>query len=274
MKNIHKISTGIAIAGLLVIASAAYAQTASTNKGFFGHGGHAAFVRPIAGTVSAINGTTSLTMTVQASSTAAITTYTVNTSGSKILKSGATTTVSSIQVNDKISVIGTVAGTNITAKVIIDGVLPQTTGPPAWTKGGRTGSTIGRSFASSTRAFNKTFVRPSAIGSVSSIIDSSSFTLAERTKTSTTTLTIDTNSSTVFREGLPAGQAGTTTAAFSNLAVGNLVAVTGTTTSTDQILASKVTIIPKTSFGKGMNSKGSSGHRKGSFKGFASTTPQ
>ena len=126
MKNIHKISTGIAIAGLLVIAGAAYAQTASTNKGF---------ARPIIGTVSAINSSTSLTMTVQASSTAAITTYTVNTSGSKILKSGATTTVSNIQINDKISVIGTVAGTNITAKVIIDGVLPQTTWPARLDKG-------------------------------------------------------------------------------------------------------------------------------------------
>ncbi len=260
MKNIHKISTGIAIAGLLVIAGAAYAQTASTNKGF---------ARPIIGTVSAINSSTSLTMTVQASSTAAITTYTVNTSGSKILKSGVTTTVSNIQINDKISVIGTVAGTNITAKVIIDGVLPQTTGPPAWTKGGRTGSTIGHSFASSTRAF----VRPAAIGSVSSIIDSSSFNLAERTKTGTTTLTIDTNSSTTFREG-------TTTAEFSNLAIGNLVAVTGTTTATDQILASKVMIMPKiafgkgNNFGKGMNGKGNSGHKKGSSNGSTPTTPQ
>jgi hypothetical protein len=145
MKSIHKISTGIAIAGLLVIASATYAQTASTTKGFFSHGGHAPVARPIVGIVSAINGSTSLTMAVQASSTAAITNYTVNTGSAKILKSGTTASIGSIQINDKISVIGTVAGTNIAAKVIIDGVLPQTTGPPAWTKGDRAGSTIGRS---------------------------------------------------------------------------------------------------------------------------------
>jgi hypothetical protein len=149
MKSIHKISTGIAIAGILVIASAAYAQGASTARGFSGHGGHAPFSRPIVGIVSAINGQTSLTMTVQASSTAAITNYTVNIGSTKILKSGTTTSIGSIQINDKISVIGAVAGTNITATVIIDGVLPQTTGPPAWKKGGRAGSTIGRSFASS-----------------------------------------------------------------------------------------------------------------------------
>jgi hypothetical protein len=241
MKNIHKISAGIAIAGFLVVASAAYAQNATTNKGFFGHGG--SFTRPIVGTVTAISDN-DLIIDVQASSTAAITNYTINTSNAKVLKSGTTTSIGSIQINDKIAVIGTVSGTNITAKVIIDGILPQTTGPPAGKKGGL-GASSGhnRSFASSTLSF----VRPTTIGSVSYIIDSSSFTLAERTKTGKTTMTINTDSSTMFREG-------TTTASFSNLAVGNLVAVTGTTTATDEILAGKVSIMPKMAFTKGQKS--------------------
>ena len=265
MKSINKIPIAVAIVGFLVVASAACAQTASTTRGSFGHGGNASFARPIVGIVSSVDDSTNLTITVQASSTAAITTYTVNTSNSKILRSGATTTASSIQINDKIAVIGTVSGTNINAKIIFDGVLPQTTGPPAWEKGGRIGSTTGHSFASSTRAFDKNFVRPAAFGSVSAVTGDASFALDERTKTGTTTLTIDTDSGTAFREG-------TTTAEFSDIAVGNLVAVIGTTTSTNEILASKVTIMPEVAFGKGndfargMNGKG--------FKRFASTTPQ
>jgi len=260
MKNINRISAGFAAIAFLVVASAAYAQTVTTIGGAAGHSNHKAIERPIVGVVTLVNNG-SISMTVQASSTAAITTYTVSTNGAKIIKSGATTTVSSIQINDKIAVIGTVSGTDIAAKTIIDGILPHTTGPPTGIKGGRFGSTTGRSFASSTQPF----VRPAAFGTVSAINGSSSFSLAEKTKTGTTTLSIDTNQSTVFREG-------TTTASFSTIAVGNLVAVSGTTTSTNEILASKVTIMQKTTFGKGSN-----GHKKGlpkGFKGTASTTEQ
>jgi hypothetical protein len=266
-RNINKISVGIAIAGFLVITSVAYAQTAATAKTFFEHGRHAPSARPIVGTVSATNGSTSLTMTVQASSTAAVTTYTVNTSNARVLKDGTTTPASSIQINDKIAVVGTVSGMNVTAKVIFDGVIPHTTGPPAGNKGGHAGSTTGRSFASSTRSSFVKFVKPAAFGSVSAITSGSSFTLAQRSKTGTTTMIIDTDSSTTFRGG-------TTTAGFSNLAIGNLVAVTGTTTATDQILAGKVMIMQQGNFGKGIAGKGFGGHKTGSFKGFASTTPQ
>ncbi|MDR3558341.1 MAG: DUF5666 domain-containing protein [Candidatus Pacebacteria bacterium] len=261
-RNINKISAGIAIAGFFVIATVAYAQTAATAKTFMEHGSRTPSVRPITGTVSATNGSTSLTMTVQASSTAAVTTYTVNTSNARVMKDGTTTPVTSIQINDKIAVVGTVSGMNITAKVIFDGVIPHTTGPPAGNRGGHAGSTTGRSFASSTRPF----VKPAAFGSVSSITSGSSFTLAQRSMTGTTTLTIDTDSSTTFREG-------TTTAGFSNLAIGNLVAVTGTTTAVGEIQASKVMIIPQGSFGKGEKGNGISG-RKGWSKGSAASTPQ
>ena len=256
MKNIHKISASAVIVSFLVIASSVFAQTTVT----MGLSGHAGFSRPIVGTVSAISSPTSFTMSVQASSTTAITNYTVNTANTKVLRSGVAISASSIQINDKIAVMGTVLGTNITAKTIIDGILPQTTGPPGGQKGGRAGSTIGHSFASSTRAFDTNFVRPAALGLVTAIINSTSFNLAERTKTGTTTLTIDINSSTTYREG-------TTTAEFSNLAVGNLVAVTGTSASTNEILASKIMIMPAMkhvgNFGKGSNSKGFGGHKKG-----------
>lgn len=262
--NINKISASVAIVGFLVIVSVAYAQTSAMSKTFSVHGRHTLSARPIVGTISSTNGSTSLTMTVQASSTVAVTTYTVNTAGARIMRDGTTTSLSSIQINDKVAVVGTISGTNIIAKVIFDGIIPHTTGPPASWKGGRTGSTIGRSFASSTRLLMKL----AAFGSVSNITSGSSFTLAERSKTGTTTLTIDTNSSTAFREG-------TTTAGFSNLAVGNLVAVTGTTTSTNEILASKIMIIPQGSFGKGkgFTGRGFGGHN-GWSKGSASTTPQ
>jgi hypothetical protein len=135
MKNIHKISAGLAVVGFLIFAGMAYADTGATTAKFLGHGTHPLFARPIAGVVSVINGG-SLTMTVQASSTAAITTYTVNISSARILRSGTTTSIGSIHINDKVAVIGIISGTNITAKVIFDGILPQTTGPPAGEKSG------------------------------------------------------------------------------------------------------------------------------------------
>ena len=106
--------------------------------------------RPIVGTVTE-NSNGSLTLAVVASSTGAVTTYTVETGNAKVLRDGTTTTALNIQVNDHVAVIGSLSGSNVTARVIFDGVIPHTTGPPAWKKGGRTGSTIGRSFASSTR---------------------------------------------------------------------------------------------------------------------------
>ena len=262
-RNINKISVGIAVAGFFVIASVAYAQTAATAKTFFEHGSHAPSARPISGTVSATSGSTSFTMTVQASSTAAVTTYTVNTTNARVLRDGTTTPVTSIQIGDKIAVVGAVSGTNITAKVIFDGIIPHTTGPPIGWKGGHAGSSTGRSFASSTRPF----VKPTTFGSVSDISSGSSFTLAERTKTGTTTMTIDTDSSTAFREG-------TTTAGFSNLAVGNLVAVTGTTTAIDQILAARVMIMQQGHFRKWTAGGGFGRQRIGSSNGNKPTIPQ
>lgn len=72
------------------------------------------------GAVAAINGTT-LTITSQDG-----TTYTVDTAKAKITRgfgpNTETLALTDIKVGDKIGVMGTISGTNITAKTIIDGV--------------------------------------------------------------------------------------------------------------------------------------------------------
>jgi hypothetical protein len=243
-----------AVAGAyLAMAAVAFAAQGTTT----GHsGGHPSFMRPLAGTVSAV-GNGSLTVSVLASSTAAVTTYTVETGSARILRDGTSTTASAIEAGDRVMVFGTLSGTVDTAKLIMDGMPQRATGPPAFHKGGQAGSFRGRSFASSTRPSSTAFAR---FGTVEAL-NGSSFTLAERTRTGTTTFAVDTDSGTQFREG-------TTTASFSNLAVGNLVAVTGTTTATDEILASKVMIFPKLPFP--INPKGFGG--KGRWKGHATST--
>ena len=76
----------------------------------------------VMGTVSAINGTT---VTVQSHSfgkNAATTTYMVDASNATVFKNNATSTISSVAVNDRIIVMGTVSGTNVTATSIRDGI--------------------------------------------------------------------------------------------------------------------------------------------------------
>ena len=124
MKNARKISTGFAVVSFLIFVGIAHAD--------IGQGNHQLFVRPIVGVVTAVNDNDLIigVIDAQGSSTAIITNYTVETHNARILKLGTTILVGSIQINDKIVVIGTVSGTNITAKVIFDGVLPLVRGPP------------------------------------------------------------------------------------------------------------------------------------------------
>ncbi|MDQ1282016.1 MAG: hypothetical protein QG630_367 [Patescibacteria group bacterium] len=74
------------------------------------------------GTITAINGNT-LTMSVTfrgegKNSTTTTKIFTVDASTAKIIKSGATSSVSSIVIGDKVSILGRISGTNITAKII------------------------------------------------------------------------------------------------------------------------------------------------------------
>lgn len=88
------------------------------------------------GTVSAINGTT-LTVDGHSASTTATTTYSVDASSAKIFKGSATTTatISNIAVGDKVVVEGTVTGTSVVAKVIIDGAQLRMMNGEAWRDG-------------------------------------------------------------------------------------------------------------------------------------------
>lgn len=78
--------------------------------------------KDIVATVTAINGNTFTVSEIfrgegkNATTTPKI--YTVDVSSAKFVKAGATTTVSSIVIGDKISIVGAINGSNITAKVI------------------------------------------------------------------------------------------------------------------------------------------------------------
>jgi hypothetical protein len=96
--------------------------------------------RGVHGTVSAISGTT-LTVTSTNTKTSVTSTYTVDASSATVLKGDGTTkpstsTLSAVVVGDTVSIQGTVSGTSVTAKTIIDGPIP-TNGPKMGSWGGQ-----------------------------------------------------------------------------------------------------------------------------------------
>ncbi len=95
--------------------------------------------KSVAGIVTAINGNTlTVSETIvkrikkSTSTLSTTTTYTVDASNAIIMKSGATTSLSVISLNDKVLINGTASGTLITAKIIHDGV-----GQKNWNKDGQ-----------------------------------------------------------------------------------------------------------------------------------------
>jgi hypothetical protein len=85
--------------------------------------------RGVHGTVSAVSGNT-LTVTATNPQTKATSTYTVDASAATVLKGdGATkpaaSTLSSVVIGDTVSIDGTVSGTSVTAKMIVDGPMPK-----------------------------------------------------------------------------------------------------------------------------------------------------
>jgi hypothetical protein len=89
--------------------------------------GHMGMMPGIFGKVVSISGTT-LTVTGKADMQSATTTYSVDASSAKIIKGGVTgaaataQTVADIKTGDMVMVAGTVTGTNIVAKTILDGI--------------------------------------------------------------------------------------------------------------------------------------------------------
>lgn len=182
----------------------------------------------IFGTVSAVDGDT-LTVTsvmrphpmpmqpVGTPATSAVTStvvYTVDASNATIYKGSATTTVSvsDIATGDMVIVQGTVSGTNVTATVIRDGVMPgRMMGP------GMPGRGFGHG-ASSTPSGTPILQgngEPVIGGNVTAI----SGTTLTVTNEGNVTYTIDAASTTIMKSG--------TSTAFSNIAVGDNIIVQG-----------------------------------------------
>src|SRR5665213_381106 len=84
-------------------------------------------LRGVIGIVSVVNGTT-LTVLVPNAGNTATTTYSVDASSAKILKGTppAAASIADIAVGDKVIVQGTVTGTAVVAKNIVDGLPPRT----------------------------------------------------------------------------------------------------------------------------------------------------
>jgi hypothetical protein len=98
----------------------------------------------VIGKVVSISGTT-LTVTGRSADNAT-TTYTVDASAAKFMKGKQTATstpltISTVSVGDSVLVIGTVSGTSVTAKVIINGLPPQKMMNPSMKPGMHMGST-------------------------------------------------------------------------------------------------------------------------------------
>lgn len=100
---------GGAIAGYTGIVAAQSGTETSTERGM--RGPH------VGGEITAISGTT-VTLTDKRSGTS----YTVETSGSTIMKGGASAELSSFAVGDHLMAEGTVSGTNVTATKIFGGM--------------------------------------------------------------------------------------------------------------------------------------------------------
>jgi hypothetical protein len=129
-------------AGLLS-AVPAFAQSQSGSgqgappQGIWG-GRHGAIMQQaVVGSVTAISGDT-ITLQSKGFGKAATstTTYSVDATNAKVMKNGATSTVSAIAVNDMLMVQGTVNGTTVTATRINDG-MPKGMGPEGGPIGGK-----------------------------------------------------------------------------------------------------------------------------------------
>ena len=158
------------------------------------------------GVVSAVNGTT---LTVQShgfGKNAATTTYTVNASNATVYKNNATSSVSSIAVNDNVIVMGTVSGTNVTATTIRDGIpmMMRGRGPNGSPNGG-----TGQSLPFTGNG------EPVVAGTVSSVNGNS----ISITTSSNTSYAIDVSSSTIKKANA--------TSTVSSIASGDYVIVQG-----------------------------------------------
>jgi len=171
------------------------------------------------GTVTAVNGTTITVASRSFGKDAATTTYSVNAANATVFKNNATSTVSSIAINDQIMVMGTVSGTNVTAASIRDGIsmMNRGNGP----------NTAGNGGTGQTPPFKGTG-EPVVAGTVSAV-NGNSITI---TTSSNTSYTVNTASTTVNKAGAASS--------VSAISVGDYIVVqgpvNGTTVTASSIL--------------------------------------
>jgi hypothetical protein len=223
--------------GLGVSASAHMSGMRSGSNrgmGMMGHG--------IAGTVTAINGDTitvssKMWMGREATTTPAMAmTYTVDATNATVVKDGASSTVSSIGVNDMIMVQGTVTGTNVVATEIRDGMGGM------MGAGGMHGMG-GASSTSRTSAIQGNG-EPVVAGSITAI-SGDTITVSNA---SDVTYTVDATSAKILENG--------TTTAMTSLATGDSVVIQGTVNGTSITASSIIDQGSHTSTGGSTNTSG------------------
>jgi hypothetical protein len=249
---------GAGIVASLAVVLPAFAQTQPGGpNGFGGSGrfgigmrGSSATPSGVFGTVASVSGGT-LTVTARtrpnASSTlsAPAIVYTVDATNAKVVKNGATSTISSVNVGDIVMVQGTVSGTNVTAKTIRDG-MNGTMGRPGTfassTRGmqGNAGNAFGRR-PTSTKPVSGTPPfqgngEPVVAGSISAM-SGSMLTVANA---SNVTYTIDASNATFVKGGA--------TSTIASVAVGDNIVVQGTVNATSVVASA---VIDQGAGGKG-----------------------
>ena len=230
---------GATLASSLLFAGVASAQSTGASAqgqgaqgapGGWGHGGQMQQMRMpgVFGTVASINGST-ITVTSKpfagpraTSTPPTATTYTVDASNATVMKNGATSAVSSIAVGDTVMIEGTVSGTNVAAKMIRDGVVPQ--GMPGM-QGGKPG--MGRFASSTPSSIIKGNGEPVIGGSVSAL-SGSTLTV---TNMGNQTYSVDASNAIVEK--------GNATSSVSAIAIGDNVVVQGSISGTN-VTASSV----------------------------------
>lgn len=213
---------GSAVALSLLAMGVALAATPGRENGRgWGPGGMRGTPPGVFGTVTALNGTT-LTVASNgfgrnATSTPA-TAYTVNAANATVTKDGATSTIASVAVGDRVMVRGTVSGTSVTATAIMDGV-PQGRGFPG-----------DRGNATSTRPVSlvQGNGEPVIAGTVSAV-NGGTLTV---TNTSNITYTVDASTAKIVK--------GNATSTLASVAVDDNVIVQGTVNGTSVTAASVI----------------------------------
>lgn len=271
-------ATALGLAASMLIAVPVFAQTSvgvsvqggvhnganggAQMQGQFHAGMRGGMPPGIFGTVTAIDGDT-LSVTAMtrpfmgATSTpsgATTTVYTVDATNATVYKGSATTTVpvSSISVNDKVMVQGTVSGTDVTATTIRDGVMG-----PAMGRSGAWGGKGGPGYSSSTAPVSpiQGNGEPVVGGSITAV---SGDTLTV-TNASNVTYTIDVSSATIVKDG--------TSTAVTNLDIGDNVIVQGAVSGTSVTASSVIDQGAKPANASSSASKGGFGAGFGGFFG-------